>query len=215
MNIKAIIFCIGILMGCLLYSADKQMGHLTILTGPMYSGKTTALIELIKANRETGHTVAVYSHCLDARKDNQLGSRALPDEEISAFKTSDPADIVKDFMKGDFNCVAIDETQFFPPSLCPLISIMLECRCKVYISGLDMNFKGQPFGITMGGLCQMADKVIKLKALCKICGQHNATMTQRLVNGKPAREKDDELIIEGSKDTVKYEPRCRNCHQVN
>ena len=218
MNIKIIVFCILTLMTCLIFSADKpkeEMGHLTILTGPMYSGKTTALIELIKANRETDHTVAVYSHCLDARKDNQLCSRALPDENIDAFKTADPKDIVKDYMRGDFNCVAIDEAQFFPSSLCSFVYMMLECRCKVYISGLDMNFKGLPFGTTMGGLCQMADKVIKLKAICKICGQHNATMTQRLVNGKPASEKDEELIIEGSKDTVIYEPRCRNCHKIS
>jgi thymidine kinase len=213
-NVKMIVFCILILMCCLIKSADQQQGKLTVITGPMYAEKTAQLITYIKICQANGSKIVTYSHKLDARKENKLCSRALPTANIFAFKTADPSDIAKDFLRGDFNCVAIDEAQFFDQSLCKFIHMLLECKAQVFVAGLDMNFKGQPFGHTMGMLCQMADEVVKLKARCSVCNNRNANMTQRLVNGKPAHKDDPELVVEGSSHTITYEPRCRNCFKL-
>jgi thymidine kinase len=80
---------------------------------------------------------------------------------------------------------------------------------RVLATGLDMNFRGQPFGC-MPVLLAKADKVDKLQAICMVCGGP-ATRTQRLVNGKPAKFNDPEVIVGASE---MYEARCREHHEV-
>jgi thymidine kinase len=208
---------IKILLACCLtvpvIAADFSKGSLTVITGPMYSGKTACLIDCIKAVKRAGKEIYVYSHCLDYRRDHQLSSRACPDENIKAFKTDSSADIMMDYFKGSCRCVAIDEVQFFKPELIRYIRLMLECETTVYVSGLDTNYRGEPFGDTMEQLIRMANTVVKLTATCSVCGK-DATMTQRLVNGLPAKTTDALLVVEGSNDTIKYEPRCKECHVI-
>ena len=80
---------------------------------------------------------------------------------------------------------------------------------RVLVTGLDMNFRGEPFGC-IPVLLSKADKVDKLQAICMVCGEP-ATRTQRLVNGKPARF-DDPVVIVGASEM--YEARCRTHHEV-
>ena len=80
---------------------------------------------------------------------------------------------------------------------------------RVLVTGLDMNFRGEPFGC-IPILLSKADKVDKLQAICMVCGEP-ATRTQRLVNGKPARY-DDPVVIVGASEM--YEARCRIHHEV-
>jgi len=179
----------------------------------MYSGKTARLIDYIKLAKLSGKKVEVYSHALDFRKENSLSSRAYPTERMEAFKTCDARDILKDYYRGDFNCVAIDEAQFFSTHLAHYIKLMVDCRATIYVSGLDTNYRGEPFSETMGKLCQMADLVVKLTAVCAVCGG-DATLTQRLINGIPAALNDELVVVEGTCDVIKYEPRCRKCHVI-
>ena len=221
MNVKMIVFCILTLMTCLLFSADKpgnftkfndkQPGSLTVITGPMYSGKTARLIDYIRLAHQMGKIVEVYSHGLDSKKKDSLFSRAYPQDRIEAFKTCDSSDIIREYFRGSFNCIAIDEAQFFTPDLAHYVELMLDCRAIVYVAGLDTNYRGEQFSETMSKLYRMADLVVNLVATCAVCGK-DATMTQRLVNGLPAVASDDLIVVEGSIDVVKYEPRCRNCH---
>jgi thymidine kinase len=208
MNSKFLFFCVSFSM-----MACEDNGHLTVITGPMYSGKTACLIDNIKAARDSGHKVYIYSHSLDYRRNNQLSSRAYPNEKILAFKTDSGADIIMDYFKGECDYVAIDEAQFFKPDLVKYIRLMLECRTKIFVSGLDKNFRGEPFSDTMEQLLDLANTVIRLTATCSVCGGF-ASMTQRLVNGEPAGRNDDEIVIEGSSDVIKYEPRCRKCYEL-
>jgi thymidine kinase len=83
-------------------------------------------------------------------------------------------------------------------------------RCvRVIVAGLDMDFRGEPFG-PMPTLMAKAEKVDKLHAICMTCG-NEASRTQRLVNGKPARY-DDPVVIVGASEL--YEARCREHHIV-
>ena len=77
------------------------------------------------------------------------------------------------------------------------------------VAGLDKDFRGEPFG-DMGEFLARAEYVDKLQAICASCG-NPATVSQRLINGKPAK-KDDPIVLVGA--TESYEPRCRRCHEV-
>ncbi len=80
---------------------------------------------------------------------------------------------------------------------------------RVLVAGLDMDFRGEPFG-TMPALMARAEQVDKLHAICMVCGDE-ASRTQRLVNGKPARY-DEPIVIVGAAEL--YEARCRAHHEV-
>ena len=106
--------------------------------------------------------------------------------------------------------VAVDEAQFFDEGLIDVCSRLVEDGLVVLVAGLDRNFKGEPFG-PMPGLLAMADDVMKLRAVCMKCRSLQGTMTQRLIDGRPASRKSP-LILIGAAES--YEARCRDCHEV-
>jgi len=109
----------------------------------------------------------------------------------------------------DTTVVAIDEAQFFDPGIVRVTNHLADNGVRVIIAGLDMNFRGEPFGPMPALLCR-ADEVQKLHAICMVCGE-DASRTQRLVNGQPARY-DDPIILVGASEA--YEARCREHHSV-
>jgi thymidine kinase len=104
--------------------------------------------------------------------------------------------------------VAIDEAQFFGDGLVDLVMELADRGRRVIVAGLDLDFRGVPFG-PMPALLAQAEIVEKLTAICR-CGKA-ATRTQRLIAGQPAHE-DDPVILVGAAEA--YEPRCRACHVV-
>ena len=105
--------------------------------------------------------------------------------------------------------MAIDEAQFFDPEVVPLAEELASRGIRVVVAGLDQDFRGEPFG-PMPFLMARAERVDKLHAICMVCGDE-ASRTQRLVNGKPARY-DDPVVIVGASEL--YEARCRLHHEV-
>ena len=105
--------------------------------------------------------------------------------------------------------VAVDEGQFFDLSLVTVCSLLADRGKRVIVAGLDMDFRGMPFG-PMPQLMAVADVLDKLTALCVVCGEP-ASFTQRLIDGEPAKY-DDPLILVGSTET--YESRCRLHHMM-
>jgi thymidine kinase len=105
--------------------------------------------------------------------------------------------------------VAFDEAQFFDDGLVPLALELASAGVRVLCAGLDLDFRGEPFG-PIPELLARAEHVEKLTAVCVVCGAP-ATRTQRLVNGVPARF-DDPVILVGASEA--YEPRCRSHHEV-
>lgn len=110
----------------------------------------------------------------------------------------------------DTDVVGIDEAQFFDEGIVNVVQKISREGKRVILAGLDMNFRGEPFG-SMPILMAIADEVLKLHAICTICGEE-ATMTQRLVDGRPAKY-DDPLIVIGASE--KYEARCKEHHYID
>jgi thymidine kinase len=105
--------------------------------------------------------------------------------------------------------VGVDEAQFLDEEITKVVQALAERGVRVIVAGLDMDFRGEPFG-PMPVLMAQAERVTKLQAICMVCGEP-AYCTQRLVNGKPAHFNDPVVII-GAEEL--YQARCRRCHQV-
>ncbi|HEC63535.1 MAG TPA: thymidine kinase, partial [Candidatus Acetothermia bacterium] len=101
--------------------------------------------------------------------------------------------------------VAFDEVHFFGPQFPALCERLVRQGKRVIVAGLDLNWRGEPFG-SMPALLALADEVVKLQAVCVVCGKP-ATRSQRLVGGKPARE-GPEIVVGGLES---YQARCRDC----
>ena len=119
------------------------------------------------------------------------------------------AEEILEQVKPETTVVAIDEAQFFDEQVVFVAERLADSGLRVIVAGLDMDFRGEPFGPMPALLCR-ADEVQKLHAICMVCGEE-ATRTQRLVNGKPAHY-DDPIILVGAAES--YEARCRAHHDV-
>ncbi|MDX1378035.1 MAG: thymidine kinase, partial [Anaerolineales bacterium] len=116
---------------------------------------------------------------------------------------------IREKVDDDTTVVGIDEAQFFDPEIIQVAQELAANRVRVLAAGLDMDFKGEPFG-PIPVLMSLAEDVSKLHAICMVCGDE-ASRTQRLVNGEPARY-DDPIVIVGASEM--YEARCREHHEV-
>ena len=105
--------------------------------------------------------------------------------------------------------IGIDEVQFLDDGVVDVALRLVHHGARVLAAGLDRDFRGEPFG-PMPQLLAHADDADKLHAICQVCAGP-ATMTQRLVDGRPAR-RDDPVILVGASE--RYEARCRGCHRL-
>jgi thymidine kinase len=112
-------------------------------------------------------------------------------------------------LQGDTTVVGIDEAQFFDADVVQIAQQLATRGIRVLVAGLDTDFRGEPFG-PIPILMSIAEHVDKLHAICMVCGDE-ASRTQRLVNGQPARY-DDPVVIVGASEM--YEARCRLHHEV-
>lgn len=190
-------------------------GSIEVITGPMYSGKTEELIRRLIRVQYAKQKSIVFKPKIDDRYslDKVVSHNG---KEIKSIVPQRIEDILIEYKKTDYDVVAFDEIQFFPRcnfentiDMIDLINHMADNGSRVIVAGLDMDFRGKPFGIMADLLC-IAEKVDKLTAICTRCGSL-ATRTQRLVDGKPAHFKDPTVLIGA---TEVYEARCRNCHEV-
>ncbi len=182
-------------------------GSLEVITGSMFSGKTDELIRRLRRALIARQKVQVFKPIIDDRytiekvtSHNGNVYEAQPIESAS--------DILK-YLDEDTTVVAVDEAQFLDPEITTIVHQLAEKGLRVILAGLDMDFRGEPFG-PMPQLMAQAEKVDKLQAICIVCGEP-AYCTQRLVNGQPAHY-NDPIVIVGADEL--YEARCRKCHQV-
>jgi thymidine kinase len=116
---------------------------------------------------------------------------------------------ILDRLSPDTTVVAVDEAQFFDWELSAICNELAERGLRVILAGLDMDFRGEPFG-PMPLLMAEAEEVTKLQAICVVCGAP-ASRTQRLIDGQPAAYDDPIILVGGSES---YDARCRLCHEV-
>jgi len=105
--------------------------------------------------------------------------------------------------------IAIDEIQFFDEEIIDVCNYLADLGKRVICAGLDMDFRGNPFG-PIPRILAIAERVDKLQAICVVCGMP-ASRTQRLIEGKPAYY-DDPVVLVGASEV--YEARCRRHHEV-
>ena len=179
-----------------------------IITGPMSCGKTEELLRRIKRLSIAKKKIKVISPVIDTRtQGDYIKSRNGLWQD--AYKVHNALEILDVVDKSD-DVVAIDELQFFDRDIVKVINQLVKDGKKVIGTGLELDFKSEPFGY-MGELMCYADKVDKLSAICMKCGSEFATRTQRLIDGKPA-DKNSPLIMIGADET--YEARCLDCYEL-
>ncbi len=182
-------------------------GSIEVVCGSMFSGKTDELIRRLVRATIAKQKVQVFKPAIDVRYavekvTSHAGSNydAIPVEK---------AINIHEKLEAGTTVVGIDEAQFFDPEIVQVAQGLADNGIRVIVAGLDMDFRGEPFG-PMPIFMSMAEHVDKLHAICMTCGDE-ASRTQRLVNGKPARY-DDPVVIVGASEL--YEARCRQHHEV-
>lgn len=182
-------------------------GRLEVITGCMFSGKSEELIRRLRRARIAQLSIQVFKPAIDNRF-SIVEVVSHNGGKIEAIPVSCSREILEK-LKKDVKVIGIDEGQFFDTEVIKIIRDLIKQNKIVIVAGLDMDFRGEPFG-PMPELMAMADEVLKLHAICVICGD-DATMTQRIINGKPAHYSDPTILI-GAEE--KYEARCRQHHEV-
>ena len=165
----------------------RQQGRIEVICGSMFSGKTEELIRRLKRAKFAKQQVEIFKPAIDTRySDNDVVSHdqnSIPSTPISASSS-------------------IDEAQFLDDGLVDVCNQLANRGVRVIVAGLDMDYKGVPFG-PMPGLCAIADEVTKVHAICVKCGAL-AYVSHRLVQN-------DKRVLLG--ETQEYEPLCRECYQ--
>lgn len=182
-------------------------GSVEVVCGSMFSGKTDELIRRLVRATIAKQKVQVFKPAIDIRYAvekvaSHAGSTfdAIPVEKSSEIRAK---------LDKDTTVVGIDEAQFFDSGIVDVVKEFANNGVRVIVAGLDTDFRGESFG-SMPALMSEAEDVLKLHAICMVCGE-NASRTQRLVNGSPARY-DEPVVIVGASEL--YEARCRLHHEV-
>jgi thymidine kinase len=182
-------------------------GSIEVVCGSMFSGKTDELIRRLVRATIAKQKVQVFKPAIDIRYSvEQIASHA--GSQFDAVPVANSAEIIEK-VEEDTTVVGIDEAQFFDPQVAEIAQELADREIRVIVAGLDMDFRGEPFG-PMPLILAKAERVDKLHAICMVCGDE-ASRTQRLVNGKPANY-DDPVVIVGASEM--YEARCRQHHEV-
>jgi thymidine kinase len=184
-----------------------SQGSIEVICGSMFSGKTEELIRRLVRARIAKQNVQVFKPAIDVRfAAEKVKSHAGADLDAMPVER---AEQILQKVADQTTVVGIDEAQFLDPGIVDVVHQLAERGVRVLVAGLDMDFRGQPFG-SMPTLLSMAERVDKLHAICMVCGDE-ASRTQRLVNGQPARY-DEPIVIVGAAEL--YEARCRAHHEV-
>jgi thymidine kinase len=172
-----------------------------VITGPMFSGKSEELIRRLKRAQIARLRIASFKPEIDLRyKRDAISSHSAQTIEAVAVRDVDRLRAVLFPALDTVDVVGVDEAQFFDESLVGLAMELVEAGKRVVLAGLDTTFAGEPFP-PMPALMAIADEVVKLSAVCMVCGAP-AIHTQRLGSNQ-------QLVMVGAAGV--YEARCRAC----
>lgn len=178
-------------------------GFVEVICGSMFSGKTEELLRRLKRAQFARQKVQVFKPSVDTRySQNHVTSHDSSQVESIPIKN---ASELLEFLDPSTRVVGIDEAQFFDREIIRITEELAYRGMRVIVAGLDLDFKGKPFG-AMPELLALAESVTKLTAVCAVCGAP-ATRSQRIAQ----IESEPGDVLLGS--TESYEPRCRFCHE--
>jgi thymidine kinase len=191
---------------------NKKRGKLEVVCGSMFSGKTEELMYRLRRAEYARQKVVTIKHTIDNRKSFSciVSHDGDKREAYAAGNCDESLQRLSALVDSSVDVVGIDEIQFFPETAIPLLLKWVDDGVRVIVGGLDMDFRGEPFGI-VPKLMAIADSVQKLRAICLACGEE-ANFSQRLINGQPANY-DDVTVMVGGQEC--YEPRCRTCFVID
>ncbi|MBO7254873.1 MAG: thymidine kinase [Paludibacteraceae bacterium] len=177
--------------------SNERRGSIEVICGSMFSGKTEELIRRLKRAKIAKQRVEIFKPAVDTRySDTEVVSHDA--NSIASTPVSSSQNIL--LMTGDVDVIGIDEAQFFDEGIIDVCNSLANQGFRVIVAGLDMDFKGIPFG-PMPALMAIADDVQKVHAICVRCGAP-AYVSHRLVAG-------EKQVLLGEKN--EYEPICRHC----
>ena len=176
-----------------------RRGSIEVVCGSMFSGKTEELIRRMKRAQFARLNVEIFKPAIDVRYSEE--------DVVSHDHNSIPSTPVDSsqnilLLANDVDVVGIDEAQFFDMGIVDVCNELARRGIRVICAGLDMDFKGVPFG-PMPALMAIADDVYKTHAICVCCGDL-AYVSHRTVNS-------DKRVLLG--ETESYEPLCRACYE--
>lgn len=179
-------------------NSHKNKGSIEVVTGSMFSGKTEELIRRLKRAKYARQKVEIFKPIIDVRY--SVTEVVSHDENsIRSTPVENSSNIL--LLSGNVEVVGIDEAQFFDKGLVDVVVKLANMGIRVIIAGLDMDFKGAPFG-PMPGIMAVADYVTKVHAICMRCGSI-AQFSHRI-------SEKEQVVLLGEKDA--YEPLCRSCY---
>ena len=176
---------------------QKKTGSIEVIAGSMFSGKTEELIRRLKRAKIARLKVEIFKPAIDTR---YSVAEVVSHDENSILSTPVESSGNIMLLTSDVDVIGIDEAQFFDTGLIDVSIALANQGIRVIIAGLDMDFKGKPFG-PIPGLMAVADHITKVHAICMRCGDV-AQFSHRLSNA-------DKLVLLGEKN--EYEPLCRSC----
>ncbi len=192
-------------------------GHVQVIAGCMYSGKTDELLRLLRRAEIARRRILLVRPRIDDRTEPET-VRSRSGAAFHSMSVADPTDIETLAKDAWADIIAIEEAQFFTDALVPVVERLAAAGRTVVLSGLNTDFRGRPFG-PMPELMAIADGVTTLSAICTVCGDE-ATRTQRLIDGRPAGADEPVVVVGGLSAEMAtsrretYEARCRSHHEL-
>lgn len=178
---------------------NRHHGRIEVICGSMFSGKTEELLRRLKRAQFARQRIIIFKPAVDTRYSDVS---VVSHDRNSLLST--PVGSTDDILRQAVACdvVGIDEAQFFDSHLAEVCNTLANRGVRVIVAGLDMDFRGEPFG-PMPSLLAIADEVTKVHAICVKCGAL-AYASHRLVRA-------EQQVLLGEK--TEYEPLCRHCFQ--
>lgn len=180
-------------------NSKKRKGSIEVICGSMFSGKTEELIRRLKRAKIAKQKVEIFKPEVDNRYHEEA---VVSHDSNQIHSTPVPASANIPLLINDEEVVGIDEAQFFDMELVGVCNQLANQGIRVIVAGLDMDFKGKPFG-PIPALLATAEYVTKVHAICVRCGN--------LANHSHRISKEEKLVMLG--ETESYEPLCRDCFQ--
>ena len=180
-----------------------SLGLIEVICGSMFSGKTEELLRRVRRAIIAKQKVQVFKPAIDTRYSAEH-VQSHDSNRIASTPVTKARDILKQ-VEDSTRVVGIDEAQFFDDAVVEIAQKLANRGVHVIVAGLDMDFRGLPFG-PMPKLLAIAEDVTKLSAICVVCG-NPASRTQRIWGSSG---NDTARVLVGAKEL--YEARCRFCH---
>ncbi|MEJ5257575.1 MAG: thymidine kinase [Fervidobacterium sp.] len=181
-----------------------RYGKLTVITGPMYSGKTTELLNFAEIYDLGRKKIVIFKPAIDNRYSAEdVVTHKFFKMPAKVVASSDELARVYYSVGERPDAIFVDEVHFFDEAIVDVLKKITSDGVDVYCAGLDMSYLWEPFEAT-AKLMAIADEVIKKKAVCEICGEYNGTLSfKKKTNGG--------VIDVGGKE--KYIAVCKDCYR--